>query len=50
MKIECIYSLKETIQKMKRETTGKEKIFINRVSDKEFISRKHNSLCDSLIR
>lgn len=50
MKIEYFYSLKETTQKMKRKTTEKEKIFINHVSDKEFILRKHNNLCNSLIR
>lgn len=49
MKTEYVYSLKETTQKMKRKITGKEKIFINHVSDKEFILRKHNSLCNSLI-
>ena len=44
--MKSVHASKETIKKMKRESTTWEKTFVNLISDKEFISRIYKKISD----
>lgn len=46
IKMKSVHASKETIKKMKRESTTWEKTFVNLISDKEFISRIYKKISD----
>ena len=43
LKLKSFYTAKETINKMKRQPTNREKIFVNNVIDKGLVSKIYNS-------
>ena len=50
MKLKSFFIAKETINKMKRQLSEWEKIFVNESTDKGLISKIYNSSCSSLLK
>lgn len=50
IKIKNICATKDTIKKVKRQPTEKEKIFVNRISDKGLISTTYKNFYSSKIK
>ena len=48
IKLKSFCTMKETISKMKRQPLAWEKIIVNKTTDKDLISKIHNSSCSSI--
>ena len=48
IKIKSFYKMKETINKVKRQPSEREKIIANEATDKELISKIYSNSCSSI--
>ena len=48
IKLKSFYTAKETISKLKKQPSEWEKIIANETTDKDLISKIHNSSCSSI--